>query len=65
MKPSIMSSYHSQTHGLGKAILTEAVVVFGPSNVYYGLGPSGASVVMVDGWNQHPQGCLLGEPLGQ
>ena len=32
---------------------------FGLSNVYCGLGLLGASVVMVDGQNQHPQGCPL------
>ena len=59
-KAIIMSSYHSQTHGLGKATVTEMVVAFGPSDIYCSLGPSGAGMVMVDGQNQHPQGCLLG-----
>ena len=63
MKPSIMSSYHSQTQGLGKATVTEVVVAFGPYNVYCGLCPLGANVAMVDGQNQHPWGCLLGGNL--
>ena len=63
MKLSIMSSYHSQMHGPGKAMVTKVVVAFGLSNVYYGLGPLGASVPMVDIQNQHPCGCLLGGNL--
>ena len=54
MKPSIMSSYHSQTLGPGKMM-----VAFGPSNTYCGLSPLGADVAMVDSHNQHAQGCLL------
>ena len=48
MKPSVMSSYHSQTQGLGKVMVTEAVVAFGPSNICCSLGPSGVNVAMVD-----------------
>ena len=50
-----MSSCHSQTHGLGKVMGTKAMEAFGPSDVYCGLNPSGASVAMVDGQNHHPQ----------
>ena len=32
-----MNSCCSQTHGLGKAMATEVVVAFGPSNVYCDL----------------------------
>ena len=56
MKLSITSSYHSQTQGLGKVMVTEVVVAFGPSDVYYSLRPPGASVAMVGGQNQHPWG---------
>ena len=45
-KPSIMNSCHSQTLSLGKAMGMEA---FGLSNVYCGLSPLGANVVMDDG----------------
>ena len=59
MKPLMMSSYHSQTHGPGKVMVTEVVVAFGPSDVYYSLGPLGAGMAMVDGQNQHPRGLFL------
>ena len=38
---------------------TEAMEAFGPSNVYYGLGPLRANVVMVDGQSHHPWRHLL------
>ena len=34
---------------------TEATEAFGPPNIYCSLSPSGADVVMVDGWSHHPQ----------
>ena len=34
---------------------TEVMEAFGPSNVYCGLGPSGANVVLVDSQSHHPQ----------
>ena len=40
-------------------MVTEAVEAFGPSDIYCSLGPSGAGMVMVGGWNQHPWGCPL------
>ena len=40
-------------------MVNKAVVAFGPSNIYCGLGPLGANVVIIDGQNQHPWGCLL------
>ena len=49
-----MSSCHSQTHGPGKVMVTEAVEAFGPSDIYCGLGPLVASVAMVDSQNHHP-----------
>ena len=51
-----MSSYHSQTHGPGKVMVTEAVEGFDLSNIYCSLGPLRDSVAMVDRQNQHPQG---------
>ena len=59
MKPSIMSSYYSQTHCLGKVMVTEVVVAFGHSNIYCSLSPFGVSMAMVDGQNQHLQGYPL------
>ena len=42
---------------------TKAVVVFGTSNVYWGLGLCGADVVIVCSQNQPPEGYLFkGEP---
>ena len=38
---------------------TEVTEAFGPSNVYYSLGPLGADVVMVDSQGHHPWGYLL------
>ena len=38
---------------------TEAAEAFGPSNVNCCLSSLGAGVVMVDNWNQHPQGYPL------
>ena len=63
MRQSIMSSCCFQTHGLGKAMATEVVVVFGPSNIYCDLGLWGADVAMVYGQNQLPQECSLEENL--
>ena len=51
VKPSIMSSYHSQTHSPGKMMVTEAVVAFGYFNIYCSLGPLGAVTAMVYGQN--------------
>ena len=34
---------------------TEVMEAFGPSNVYCGLSPLGANVVMVDSQSHHPQ----------
>ena len=48
-----MSSGHSQTHKPGKAMGTEAMGAFGPSNIYCGLGLLGADVLMVDGQSHH------------
>ena len=49
MKPLIMSSYHSQTCGPGKVMVTKAVVAFGPSDICCGPSLLGASVAMADG----------------
>ena len=40
-------------------MVTEMVVAFGPSDIYCSLDLLWADVVMFDGQNQHPQGCLL------
>ena len=55
-----MSFYHSQTHSLGKVMVTKVVVAFGTSDIYCGLSSLGAGMVMVDSQNQHPWECLLG-----
>ena len=54
-----MSSCHSQTHGLGKVMGTGVMVAFGPSDVYCGLNPFGAGMVMVG--TIIPGGILYGE----
>ena len=51
-----MSSCHSQTHSLGKVMVTEVVEASGPSDVYCGLGPLGAGMAMVVGILK---GCLV------
>ena len=54
-EPLITSSCCSQTHSLGKVMGTKTMEAFGPSDIYCSLDPSGANVVMVDGWSHHPQ----------
>ena len=51
MKPLIMSSYHFQTHGLGRVMVTNAVVALGPSYACCTPGPSSTSVAMANGWD--------------
>ena len=51
MKLSTMSSYHFQTHSLGKGMVTEVLVAYGPSNTCCGPGLSRAGVAMADGQN--------------
>ena len=51
MKPLIMSSYHFQIHGLGRVMVTNAVVAYDSSNACCGPSLSGAGVAMADGWN--------------
>ena len=46
-----MNSYHSQTCHLGKVMVAEAVVAFGPSYVYCGPSLLEAGGTMVDGQN--------------
>ena len=55
----MMNSSHSQTHNPGKAMGTEVMEAFGPSDIYCSLSLSGVNVVMVDGQSHHPQGYLL------